>query len=496
MDGTMIPFDEFVGLSDKYNVIPLTATVLADLHTPVSIYLTVKGSGGPSFLFESVEPSERIGRYSFVGIEPAAVIKVHGDLIEILRNGEVNCVRGSIFDIVASKMMGYRYAPVAFSPGFVGGFAGYIGYDCVRDIERIEMPPASPMDEPDALLGLFRLVVAYDHRMQKVTIINNVFLDPPLPLQKQYEEGRKKVEALQLRLRNSVVLPDSFECRIEPIDIDSERERFCQGVKQARRYINDGDIFQVVLSRRVRASFSGNPFAVYRALRVVNPSPYLFYLDFGQTRLIGSSPEVLVRSSHGIAELFPIAGTRRRGTTDEEDKQLEQELMMDEKESAEHVMLVDLGRNDLGRICEYGSVEVPVFKRVERYSHVMHLVSEVRGKIRGGTGPLDVLKACFPAGTVTGAPKIRAMEIITEIEGKRRGVYAGGVGYVGFDGTLDTCIAIRTIVAHRDVLSVQSGAGIVADSDPESEFRETESKARALLDAITHAQNGLKRLGS
>ena len=490
----MISFDEFVAQSGTYNVIPLTATLLADLHTPVSIYLAVWGPGKPSLLFESVEPDERIGRYSFVGIEPEVMLKARGGSVEIRRNGVVTCVRGSIFDVVDSEMQRYRHAPVAPGTGFVGGYAGYIGYDCVRDIERVSIPYASGMDETDALLGLFGVVIAYDHRLQTITIINNVFLDPGASLREQYEDGRKKLEALQLRLSHTVVHPNSFSCHVESMNSDSERERFYQSVTKAKSHIYDGDIFQVVLSRCVQASFSGSPFAIYRALRVVNPSPYLFYIDFGDTKLIGSSPEVLVRSSQGMAEVFPIAGTRRRGKTEAEDRQLEQELLHDEKESAEHVMLVDLGRNDLGRICEYGSVEVTVFKRVERYSHVMHLVSEVRGRVRSSVGPVDVLKACFPAGTVTGAPKVRAMEIIAALEGDRRGVYAGAVGYLGLDGTLDTCIAIRTIVAHRDVLTVRSGAGIVADSQPESEFRETESKARALLDAIAHAQNGLKQL--
>jgi anthranilate synthase component 1 len=275
----------------------------------------------------------------------------------------------------------------------------------------------------------------------------------------------------------------------------SDAASFAASVRRAKEYITEGDIFQVVLSRRLRLPFSGDPFPVYRALRIINPSPYLFYVDFGEIKLIGSSPEVLVRANQRAVELLPIAGTRKRGSTEEEDLRLEEELLEDEKELAEHIMLVDLGRNDVGRISEYGSVHVPVFKRVVRYSHVMHIVSEVRGKLARGATGLDALRACFPAGTVSGAPKVRAMEIINELEPFRRGIYAGAVGYLGFDGALDTCIAIRTIIAHRDMLTIQAGAGIVADSVPEREYMETANKAQVLIDAITLAPR-LSTLGS
>jgi anthranilate synthase component 1 len=299
------------------------------------------------------------------------------------------------------------------------------------------------------------------------------------------------LEAIELKLRGVTLPPTSFTCAVDGSGDGSDRERFCDAVRRAKHYITEGDIFQVVLSRRVTRRFSGDPFAIYRALRMINPSPYLFYLDFGDTRLIGSSPEVLVRSRQRKVEVLPIAGTRRRGVDDADDRRLEAELMNDGKELAEHLMLVDLGRNDVGRLCSFGSVSVPVFKRVERYAHVMHLVSEVTGTLREGVSPVDVLTACFPAGTVSGAPKVRAMEIIAELERAPRGGYAGAVGYIGFDGTLDTCIAIRTIIAHGSVLKVQAGAGIVADSVPESEYEETENKARSMLEAVRMAASGL-----
>ncbi|MEK7671103.1 MAG: chorismate-binding protein, partial [Bacteroidota bacterium] len=357
---------------------------------------------------------------------------------------------------------------------------------------HLNLPEAISDEEDDAMLGLFDTVIQFDHRNQLVTIVCNAIIEHEKPLQRQYEEAKKRLEALELRLKNIAVGTSNFVSNTSINHMGEDEEQFRKSVLRAKEYIIEGDIFQVVLSRKAQLEFSGDPFPVYRALRIINPSPYLFYLDFGETKLIGSSPEVLVRSMNGTVELFPIAGTRRRGKNGEEDKKLEDELLHDEKELAEHLMLVDLGRNDVGRICEYGSVHVPVFKRVERYSHVMHLVSEVHGTLMNGKTSVDVLKACFPAGTVSGAPKVRAMEIINELEGMRRGVYAGAVGYVGFNGAMDTCIAIRTIVAHHQRLSVQAGAGIVADSVPELEYKETVNKSQALIEAIRLAANGLQ----
>ena len=289
-------------------------------------------------------------------------------------------------------------------------------------------------------------------------------------------------------------MENSFECNLASLQHGADHDAFCSSVKRAKEYIHEGDIFQVVLSRRVQVSFSGNPFPIYRALRIINPSPYLFYINYDSVKLIGSSPEVLVRVQDRTVGVMPIAGTRRRGKNEQEDKRLEEELLHDEKEVAEHVMLVDLGRNDVGRVSEYGTVHVPVFKHLKRFSHVMHLVSEVQGKLKGSANSVDALRACFPAGTVSGAPKVRAMEIINELEPVRRGIYAGAVGYLGFDGALDTCIAIRTIVATNGTMTIQAGAGIVADSVPELEYKETVNKAQALLEALTIASNGLMKI--
>ncbi len=463
---------------------------MADLHTPVSTYLALRTPGSPSFLFESAEPNEKIGRYSFIGFDPRMVIRSQGRSIEIQEGDRRTTEEGDIFELLDRLAPRYRQPAGLLPSGLSGGFVGYLGYDCIAHIERIPLKEAEAGDEKDSLLGLFGTVVRFDHRNQLVTIIHNVVVDPQRSLRDQYEEGVQQVSMLALRLKNTPLASHSFSCGTDG-NVESDRAWYCKAVERAKRHIFEGDIFQVVLSRRQRIPFTGDPFPVYRALRYINPSPYLFYIDFGDTKLIGSSPEILLRVENRQVEVLPIAGTRRRGRTEEEDRELGQELLRDTKELAEHVMLVDLGRNDVGRISTLGSVHVPVFEKVERFSHVMHIVSEVRGTLRDDATPMDALKACFPAGTVSGAPKVRAMEIISELEPGRRGVYAGAVGYLGFNGTLDTCIAIRTIVAHKQNLSIQAGAGIVADSVPEKEFQETINKAQALMDAVRMADRGL-----
>ena len=485
----MISFEEFSRLARDANVIPLVQPMLADLHTPVSTYLTLREGSKASFLFESAEPNEKVGRHSFVGIDPVMIVRARGAAVEV--SGDTLPGVRNIFEAAGAIMGRYRFPSDSGVHGFAGGLVGFIGYNNVSHLENLPLPAPRPGEEDDAVLGLFTTIVRFDHREQAITMIHSVVIDPSRSLREQYEIGRKVLEAVELRLRRSAVVAQSFSASGMPDSDTADRERFCAAVVRAKEYIVEGDIFQVVLSRRTQLSFVGDPFPVYRALRVINPSPYLFFLDFHHTRLIGSSPEVLMRVHDRMVEVFPIAGTRRRGADENEDRALEQELLADEKELAEHIMLVDLGRNDVGRVSDHGSVDVPALKRVERYSHVMHIVSEVRGRLRGDLTPVDALKACFPAGTVSGAPKVRAMEIIGELEPVRRGAYAGAVGYIGFNGELDTCIAIRTIICCGDRLSVQAGAGIVADSDPLTEYHETLNKSRALLDAIGAAANGL-----
>lgn len=490
----MITQQEFEQLAQNHTVIPLVETMLADLHTPVSIYLSLRSNLHPSFLLESVEPDEKIGRYSFIGSEPLLVIKAKGDVIDIESAEGKEQRHGKVIDVLDEYSRKYRNVASQEQQGFAGGFLGYYGYDRVTEIENIPLHPSTREDLPDALFGLFHTVVKFDHIHQLLTVTYNCILDQKQSLSDQYFAGKRKLESIFVQLGKSPSTENTFHCDSSAVEHTSDREAFCSSVKRAKGYIHDGDIFQVVLSRRVQVPFSGDPFPVYRALRIINPSPYLFYLDFKSIKLIGSSPEVLVRVQNNIASVMPIAGTRKRGKTADEDKRLEEELLSDEKETSEHVMLVDLGRNDVGRISEFGSVHVPVFKRLKKFSHVMHLVSEVQGSLKDNASSVDALRACFPAGTVSGAPKVRAMEIIHELEPVRRGIYAGAVGYLGFDGALDTCIAIRTIVAANGLLTIQAGAGIVADSVPELEYKETANKAQALIDALSVASNGLMKV--
>ncbi len=498
----MMSFEEFRRLSERYNVLPLVETYLADLLTPVSTYLALREQGEASFLFESVEQDERIGRFSFVGVGTGMSLRQTRAGVVVHEGGRSRTIGGHIFDALAFFTSLYRQAPIPESQdpgsgeggapvmGLTGGFVGFLGYDAVRHLERVPLPGGDSDGHDESRFDLFSGVVRFDHRRQSITIVKNVFLEPSRDVGEQYESGRKAVEALKLRLKRSVVGAQQFQVDMGSLEESSTPADYCRAVERAKRYIYEGDVFQVVLSRSMRLRFTGDLFALYRALRVVNPSPYLFYIDFGDTRLVGSSPEALVRVQDRVVELLPIAGTRRRGRTEAEDRQLERELLSDEKEGAEHVMLVDLGRNDVGRISEYGTVDVPVLKRVDRYSHVMHMVSHVRGVLRPSLAPVDALRAVFPAGTVTGAPKVRAMEIITELEGRSRGLYAGAVGYLGLNQTLDTCISIRTMFARGNSLTIQTGAGIVADSVPEAEYAETMNKAGALFAALEMASHG------
>lgn len=485
MEGSMrmISFEHFKEVSTQYNVIPLTETFLADVYTPVSLYMALRESGIPSFLLESAESNERMGRFSFIGCDPLFKVELYNGKVWIVNKDVREYREGTFTDVVKTILSSYTQYPLPECEGFSGGFLGYVGYDTIPQFERIQLPEAKPYDQPDAVFGFFPTVVRYDHRKHLITIIHNVIIQQEKSLRQQYEEGRCILDSFKERIFSSLNGSSPFECG-KPVYAHDDAEKFEQMVLRAKKYIYEGDIFQVVLSRRLMVPYRGDTFPVYRALRLINPSPYLFYIDFGTITLIGSSPEVLVRVVDRHVEVFPIAGTRKRGGTLEDDFKLEQDLLADEKELAEHHMLIDLGRNDVGRVCVVGSVHVPVNKRIDRYSHVMHLVSEVHGTLRPECSSVDALKACFPAGTVTGAPKVRAMEIISELEGNRRCVYAGAVGYIGFDDTLDMCIAIRTIVAVNNEFHIQAGAGIVADSQPHREYLETQAKASALLEAV------------
>jgi anthranilate synthase component I len=482
------------------NLIPVYRIFPADLETPVSVYLKLMESGEPSFLLESVEGGEQVGRYSFVGVNPKATIAMHGrDVFDSRRPDVYHLPQGEdILDVLKAEMDRCHVADVPGLPRFAGGVVGYLGYDVARFFERLPETAATVLDLPDALFLLADTLVVFDHARHRLMILANASLPhgDKRDVELAYVEAVQRIEKVSQRLlRPLPAIPTrrwgmAANGRGASLRSNVGREQFEQMVCRAKEYIAAGDVFQVVLSQRLSRQTSAHPFAVYRALRMLNPSPYMFYFDFPQhdLQVVGASPEMHVRLEDGVASVRPIAGTRPRGGTEAEDQALAEELLADPKERAEHVMLVDLGRNDLGRVTDYGTVQVRDFMVVERYSHVMHLVSHVEGRLRPGTGAFELMRATFPAGTVSGAPKVRAMEIIEELEGQRRGLYAGAVGYFSYDGSMDTCIAIRTMLVQGDTIHVQAGCGVVADSDPATEYQESLNKAGALAAAVEHAE--------
>ena len=466
----------------KYNLIPVYREILADLETPVSCFLKL-GDKPYSYLLESVEGGEKMARFSFIGASSSKILKTKKNqdplpgLEKILKQ--------------------YREAPVAGLPPFSGGAVGFLSYDTVRYIENIPDKNPDAYGIPESVFIVSDTILAFDHIQKKIKVVCNAFLDGTQDPEDVYEEAIRKIEKEIGRLRSPIAKEVlSFEPRGgKAIQFESNfsEAEFKKAVLRAKEHIKKGDIFQVVLSQSLKTPIQSEPFHIYRALRSINPSPYMFYLNCGDFHLVGSSPEVHVRCENGRALLRPIAGTRPRGSDEKKDQALEKELLADTKERAEHLMLVDLGRNDLGRVCEYKSVRVPEFMVIERYSHVMHIVSLVEGILKKGKSVFDLLRATFPAGTISGAPKVRAMEIIDSLENQKRGFYSGIVGYFSFSGNLDSCITIRTILVKNKTAYVQAGAGIVTDSDPKKEYEETLSKARALLKAIEYAEGGVFR---
>ena len=480
-------------------VVPVHTRRSADLLTPVSAYLALKDDAPYSFLFESVEGGEKLARYSFLGRDPYRVLTARdfGATVEVderrtpAPEAGLPPPSGSIFDVLDAYLDRYEEVELPDLPRLRGGAVGYMGYDAVRLVEDLPDAPPDDLGLPDAVWCFYDTVAAFDHVRHQLVLMANVFVDEDTNLREAYDHAQTRLTDLESDLKTAPSAPASFDWTQDDLTSNVERPDFEDAVRTAKEHIQKGDIFQVVLSQRFATSFQGDRFNLYRALRQVNPSPYLFYLDLDDLALVGSSPEVLVRAQDGTAEVLPIAGTRPRGEDDAEDDALAEELLGDAKERAEHLMLVDLGRNDLGRVCQYDTVKVDRYAYIERYSHVMHIVSSVTGTLAPDRSSMDALAACFPAGTVSGAPKVRAMEIIDDLEPSRRGVYAGAVGYVDFSGTLDTCIAIRTMVVTDQTAYVQAGAGIVADSDPAREFEETRDKAAALRQALRVASDGL-----
>ncbi len=491
-----LTLDEFRALAAEGNLIPLYREILADYETPVSAFAKID-HGPTAYLLESVAGGENWARYSFLGSGSSAVIREEkGDLVLI--RGKKNLriqSRGNPLERLRELMEEYRPVTVPGLPRFVGGAVGYFSYDMVRTFEDLPALRKDSLGMPDFAFLLTDTLLIFDNVSQKIKVVANAYLESTKErdIRDAYRHATARIEKMIARLKRPVRQPRQRRRR-KPITFTSNMNNadFEKMVTRTKEYIRSGDIVQAVLSQRWETQIHTTPFQLYRALRVINPSPYMYYLRVAGVELVGSSPETLVRCEDGQISLRPIAGTRRRGQTPEEDQDLARQLLADEKERAEHVMLVDLGRNDVGRVAARGSVKVESLMQVERYSHVMHIVSQVTGQLEKGKSVYDVMRACFPAGTVSGAPKIRAMEIIEELEPTRRGPYAGAVGYFGFSGNMDMCINIRTVVIKGRQAYIQAGAGIVADSIPEHEYEETCNKARAMMKAIELAEQGLE----
>ncbi len=466
-------------LSKDGNMVPIYREIVADLETPVSAFLKIN-RGGYSFLLESVEGGQRLARYSFIGTEPYHVLTTRGEN------------KTDPLPLIAEELNKYNVVPVSGLPRFCGGAVGYLAYETITRFEELPSPDTDPLGLPESLFMFVDTMLVFDHVTHKIKVLSYVRLDGDI--EKAYQEAMDKIDNLVERLSQHLLPSQHTRAATHPmsnykLSSNFSKDEFEASVVKIKQYITAGEAIQVVPSQRLSQPTDAAPFEIYRALRTINPSPYMFFLDFNDFYIIGASPEILVRVEDGAVMTRPLAGTRPRGKSPAEDIMLEQELRSDEKERAEHIMLVDLGRNDIGRVSEPGTVEVSELMEVERYSHVMHLVTHVQGKLRRDMTAFDALRACFPAGTVSGAPKIRAMEIIAEVESEKRGPYAGAVGYFSFSGNMDMAIAIRTMVVKKGIAYTQAGGGIVYDSEPEREYEETMNKARALLQAIKQAEN-------
>ena len=492
--------EEFLRLTEQGNLIPIYQEILGDCDTPVSAYYKIAGDATHSFLLESVEGEEKVAQFSFLARDPEMVIRSQQGVLTVstMKRGRVRHQTIPITDSplthIRHLIKQYKFVTIPGLPRFCGGLVGYLGYDMVRYFERLPDRPADDLALPDMLLVMAKNLVIFDHLNHRMRIVHCVEVDPQASDAVKlaaYQAGQRQIQALVKDLQRP--LPPQKKGRRTPaarvkVRSNMDEAGFTAMIKAAQERIRAGDIIQVVLSQRFETPLPTEPFNIYRMLRALNPSPYMYYLNFADLQIIGSSPELLVRCEDGVVDTRPIAGTRPRGKDEAEDEALKEDLLRDPKERAEHIMLVDLGRNDLGRVCRRGTVHLSEFMQVERYSHVMHIVSNVRGRLRRGQDAIDVLAAAFPAGTVSGAPKIRAMEIIDELETVGRGPYAGCIGYFSFSGNLDSCITIRTIVVAKGRAYLQAGAGIVADSDPATEYQETVNKARAQVQAIESAQ--------
>lgn len=479
--------DQFLELSTKYTAVPVYRRLLADVLTPVSLFLNIREGAEYPFLLESVEGGEQLARYSFIGRNPYQRLIFDGKTTSLEKGGITETIEVPYFEELKKLTTAYSEPFIPDLPRLTGGAVGFSAYDTFRLVEHLPDVPEDDLNLPEAIWAFYDEIFAFDHVKHQVVLIKTVFVEEVDDLHEAYEGAQSALDKMEAAATRTDFIKRDFQIHPESLKSNMKQEYFEKIVKKGKEYIYEGDIFQVVLSQRFEADMEGDPFMLYRALRMVNPSPYLFYLDFDGFTIVGSSPEVLVSVQNKEVRVLPIAGTRPRGNTHEEDLELEEDLKADPKEVAEHIMLVDLGRNDLSRVCKAGTVKLERNQVIERYSHVMHIVSDVVGHLSGDQTSVDALMQCFPAGTVSGAPKIRAMQIIDEMEPTKRGIYAGAVGYFDFSGNMDTCIAIRTMVVTGNKVYIQAGAGIVADSDPKKEFEETQNKAGALVQALSIA---------
>lgn len=500
LDHYSLSIEDVERLSTQGNLIPIYRELIADLETPVSAYLKV-ARGPYSFLLESVEGGQTVARYSFLGSDPYLIVRLADGIAEANHQGyKQSLPYDDPLEALRSFLQPYQAVNVPGLPRFLGGAVGYLSYEAVRYFERLPTAANDPNGFPDGVYMFVDSMIVFDHLERRIKVVSHVHVDPEVPLDRSYQEAINRIEQLTERLRADHpavpigTLPIDDDSPLDRAEYNVTRERYEEMVETAKRYITAGDIFQVVPSQRAEIETGAHPFTIYRALRTVNPSPFMFYVDLSGEQIIGASPEALIRldvdanGSTGLLTTHPIAGTRRRGATEEEDLALEAELISDEKERAEHVMLVDLARNDIGRVAKPGTVKVPVLLRTERYSHVIHLVSHVTGELRDDLAGVDALRACFPAGTVSGAPKIRAMEIIAELEADRRGYYSGVVGYFAYSGSMDQALALRTMAMRGNRVIMQAGGGVVYDSIPSHEYQETLNKMAAAMRAIELAE--------
>ena len=481
---------EFVNLAKDFNVIPVYERITGDMLTPVLAFLKLREKDKFCFLLESVEGIGRLARYSFIGKDPHKIISNRNKILTITSSKGKEEINENIFDYLKREIESYKFPSIKDIPDFTGGIVGYIGYENIALIEdKLKFENHENSETPDSILGVFNTIIAFDHFKHQLLIISNVHLNNNSDINSEYENAKHQIEKVKAELLTSINYKSDFSFKqIERKDFNTSQ--FFNVIEKAKQNIYNGDVFQLVLSKRFSADYKGDSLNLYRALRIINPSPYMYFMELPEDiTVIGTSPEDLIKVQNRKASILPIAGTRKRGSTNEKDLKLEKELLDDPKEQAEHIMLVDLARNDLGRVCDYNSINIKDYMKIHRFSHVMHIVSRVEGELLDGNDSIDAFKAAFPAGTVSGAPKIKAMELIHKYEKSLRNIYAGAVGYIDFSGNLDMCIAIRTFFAIKNKIHWQAGAGIVADSKPELELKEINNKAAVLTQALNYAKD-------